>query len=100
VLESAEFSVVSNLLLTRERAELAGSSRFTDLLGDFLADSSNFGTMAKFAVTPEVAQNIGISASGFSEERGTLEMGAYAHQIMGVGPAKAARSPSFNMAKV
>jgi hypothetical protein len=55
------------------RAELAGNSRFANPLCDFLADSSNFGTIEKFAVTPEATQKIGISASGFSKERGTLE---------------------------
>jgi len=71
LLESAEISTVSNLLLTR----VAGGTRrqqpfYHPLgpLGDFLADRSNFGTIAKFAITPEAARNIGISASGSAEK--------------------------------
>jgi hypothetical protein len=50
------------------RAEQAGKSRFANPRDDFLADSSNFETVAKFAVTPEGMQNIGISASGSAEK--------------------------------
>jgi hypothetical protein len=74
-LESAEFSAVSSLLLTSVAGGTRRQQPFYQPPGDFLADSSNFGTIAKFAVTPEGTQNIGISASGFSKERGTLEYG-------------------------
>ena len=70
-LESAEFSVVSNLLLTRVAGGTRRQQPFYHPLGDFLADSSNFGTIAKFALTPEAMQNIGNPASG-SVEKATL----------------------------
>jgi hypothetical protein len=50
------------------QAEQAGKSGFANPLGDFLADSSNFETVAKFAVTQEGTQNIGISASSSAEK--------------------------------
>jgi hypothetical protein len=55
------------------RAELARATHFTNPFVDFFADSSNFSTIAKFAVTPEDAKNVRISPSKFSRERGTLE---------------------------
>jgi hypothetical protein len=66
-LESAEFSVVSNLLLTRVARGTRRQQPFYHPLGDFLADPSNFGTIAKFALTPQATQNIEISASGSAE---------------------------------
>jgi hypothetical protein len=80
VLESAEFSVVSNLLLTRVSGGTRQRHPFCQPLVDFFADSSNFGTIAKFAVTPEDTQNIGVSPSGFRRERGTLEIVHGGHQ--------------------
>jgi len=68
ILESAEFSVVSNLLLTHVAGGTRRQQPFYHSLGDFLADSSNFGTIAKFALTPEATQNIGISAWGSAEK--------------------------------
>ena len=68
VLESAEFSVVSNLLLARVAGGTRRQQPFYHPLGDFLADSSNFGTIPKFALTPEATQNIGISAWGSAEK--------------------------------
>jgi hypothetical protein len=50
------------------QAEQAGKSLFANPFGGFLADSSNFETVAKFAVTPKGTQNIGISASSSAEE--------------------------------
>ena len=67
-LESAEFSAVSDLLLTRVARGTGRQQPFYHPLGDFLADRSNFGTIAKFAITPEAARNIGISASGSAEK--------------------------------
>jgi hypothetical protein len=60
------------------RAEQAGKNRFANPLGDSLADSSNFETVAKFAVTSEGTQNIGISASDSAEKEAlsrTLQSG-------------------------
>jgi hypothetical protein len=54
LLESAEFSVVINLLLTRvPGATRQHTTHFTKSLVDFFAVSSNFDIIAKFAVTPK-----------------------------------------------
>ena len=63
LLESVEFSVVINLLLTGVAGGIRWQQPFHHALAIF-AESSNFGTIAKFALTPEATQNVGISASG------------------------------------
>jgi len=55
-------------LLTRSAGETRRQKPFYHPIGEFLADSSNFGTVAKFALTPEAMKNIGISASGSAEK--------------------------------
>jgi hypothetical protein len=72
-LESAEFSVVSNLLLTRVVHGTRWQLPLYQPLGNFLADSSNFGTIAKFAVTPEGPQEMDFEL-GVQRERATLEL--------------------------
>jgi hypothetical protein len=64
---------ICSTLVREGRAELARTTHFTNLFVDLFADSSNFSTIAKSAVTPEDAKNVRISLSGFNRERGTLE---------------------------